>query len=86
MPDSDEADPGRRLADRMERLRDPLAALVEAVSPPPDRGARPSAGDPGPWEGPSDPRYGPPDDERTGGKEDEEPGAAEERAPDAPVS
>ncbi|MER7408077.1 hypothetical protein ABT373_37860 [Streptomyces sp. NPDC000070] len=76
MSDSDEADPGRRLADRIERLRDPLAALVEAVSPP-ERGPRPSAGDPGPWEGPSD-------DERTGGKEDEEPGAAEERGPDAP--
>ncbi|MFE5243090.1 MULTISPECIES: hypothetical protein [unclassified Streptomyces] len=84
MSDSDEAYPARRLADRIERLRDPLTALVEAVSPPPERGPRPSAGDPGPWEGPSDRRYGPPDDERAGDKEDEEPGAAEERGPDAP--
>ncbi|MFD8107278.1 hypothetical protein [Streptomyces microflavus] len=84
MSDSDEVDPGRRLADRIERLRDPLAALVEAVSPPPERGPRLSAGDPGPWEGPSDRRYGPPDDERTDGKEDEEPGASERRGPDGP--
>lgn len=84
MSDSDEAHPGRRLADRIERLRGPLAALVETVSPPPERGLRPSAGDPGPWEGPSDRQCGPSDDQGTGGKEDEEPEAAEERGLDAP--
>ncbi|GHE30151.1 hypothetical protein GCM10018784_79380 [Streptomyces hydrogenans] len=84
MSDNNEANPGRRLSDRIERLRNPLAALVEAVSPPPERGLRPSAADPGPWEGPSDRQYAPPDDEPAGDEGDEEPGASEVRGPETP--